>query len=76
MIIPFCDSEYQTIAIGLTVGVMGGITSVATQSMLFGVLMATVVAIGAEIAVHEYREDEQYMEAKKQVQSKFTDIIE
>jgi hypothetical protein len=76
MIIPFCDSEYQTIAIGLTVGTLGGMTSVATQSMFFGVLIAVVVAIGAEIAVHEYREDEQYVKAKKQVQSKFGEISE
>jgi hypothetical protein len=44
--------------------------------MFFGVLIAVVVAIGAEIAVHEYREDEQYVKAKKQVQSKFGEISE
>lgn len=67
MIIPFCETEYQSIAIGLTVGILSGFVSVVTGSLVVGIAVAIKTAIGLEIALHEYRQDEQYVQAKRQL---------
>jgi len=65
MIVPFYDTEYQSIAIGLTVGIVLGVFSVFVGSLSISLIFATVVAVILEIAVHEYRDDEHYVQAKR-----------
>ena len=67
MIIPFCKTEYQSIGIGMSAGVLSGIIAVTTGQLHIGLVIGIIMAVGLEIAMHEYREDEQYEKAKEQV---------
>lgn len=64
--IPFCDTPRQSIVIAIIAGIVGGAIGFYFQSLL-GLVAATIgLAITMEILVHEYRQDSQYIQAKKQ----------
>ena len=67
MIIPFCETEYQSISVGLSAGLLSGIVAIVTSQLYIGLAVGIITAIGLEIALHEYREDDKYKEAKEQV---------
>lgn len=59
----FCDTPYQSIIIALTVGFASG---ALIENPLFGILIAGSLAFVLEILIHEFREDDQYLNAKQQ----------
>jgi uncharacterized protein (DUF2062 family) len=71
MLIPFCETEYQSIGIGVSVGIVSGIVAIMTNQLILGVLLGAVIAFGLEISLHEYRKDEQYMQAKERMSKIF-----
>lgn len=65
--IPYCDTPRQSLVIAILAGSLGGVVGLYSQS-IFTVILATVgIAFVLEILVHEYRQDDQYMQAKKEV---------
>lgn len=68
-IIPFCDTQYQSLVIGVFSGLVTGTLAIRTGQLSVGLVSGAMLAIGLEIAAHEYRQDEQYRAAKSQLAS-------
>jgi heme O synthase-like polyprenyltransferase len=68
--IPFCETEKQSILIVIIVVLAMFILSlhdVASHNVLL--IFVSVSSIILELAFHEYREDEQYVDAKNSITS-------
>jgi Flp pilus assembly protein TadB len=65
--IPYCDTPRQSVVISLLAGLVGGVIGIYLQSLLVVVVATVGLAIMSEILVHEYRQDDQYVQAKQQL---------
>lgn len=68
-IIPFCDTQYQSLVIGVFSGLVTGTLAIGTGGLSVALVSGALLAVLLELSAHEYRQDEQYQEAKKQVLS-------
>ena len=63
----FCDTPKQSVVVAIIAGVISGAAGVHTGNIWIVLIVAGLLGIGLEIAAHEYRQDEQYVEFKKSV---------
>jgi len=64
---PLCDTPRQSLGVGVAAGLVAGTAGLLTGSLVVVLLTALVIAVGGELAAHEYVGDEQYRAAKRRV---------
>ena len=63
----FCETPRQSLGVGVVAGLVAGGAGLLTGSLVVVLLTALVVAVGGELAAHEYVGDDQYHAAKRRV---------
>lgn len=63
----FCDTPRQSVGVGFVAGLIAGGVGLLAGSLVAVLLTALVVAVGGELAVHEYAGDDQYRAAKRRL---------